>query len=103
LKKEKSQMKRVLSIFLQFLLFLIVFLVGSLLPGANLLPTLSVSAGAGRIFVYDGVLLMLGIYALILLVAAARKRIHIAWPNSTIALFLALLIGLLMKFGFRSI
>jgi hypothetical protein len=103
LKKEVSHMKRVLSIFLQFLLFFVVFLVGSLLPGANILPTLSVSAGAGRIFVYDGLLLMLAIYALVLLIAAARKRIHTAWPNSTFALILALFLGLLMKFGFRTI
>lgn len=96
-------MKRALSILLQFILFLLIFLVGSLLPGANILPTLSVSAGAGRIFVYDGLLLMLGLYLLILLLAAARKRIRLAWPNSTIALVLALFIGLLMKFGFRSI
>lgn len=75
-------MKRVLSVVLQFILFLVVFLVGSLLPGANVLPTLSVGAGAGRVFVYDGVLLMFALYLLILLIAAARKRIHVAWPNS---------------------
>lgn len=77
-------MKRVLSVVLQFILFLVVFLVGSLLPGANVLPTLSVGAGAGRVFVYDGVLLMLALYLLILLIAAARKRIHFAWQNSTL-------------------
>jgi len=39
----------------------------------------------------------------ILLIAAARKRINTAFPNATIALVLALLIGLLMKFGFKSV
>jgi hypothetical protein len=96
-------MKRVLSVVLQFILFLAVFLVGSLLPGANLLPMLSVGAGAGRVFVYDGVLLMFALYVLILLIAAARKRIHSAWPNSTVALAIALILGLAMKFGFKSI
>ncbi len=96
-------MKRVLSVVLQFILFLVVFLVGSLLPGANVLPMLSVGAGVGRVFVYDGVLLMLALYLLILLIAAARKRIHLAWQNSTLALVLALILGLAMKFGFKSI
>ncbi len=95
-------MKRVLSVVLQFILFLLVFLVGSLLPGANILPTLSIGAGAGRVFVYDGVLLMLALYVLILLIAAARRRIHGAWPNSTLAVVLALILGLAMKFGFKS-
>lgn len=96
-------MKRALSVILQFILFLLVFLVGSLLPGANILPMLSVGAGAGRIFVLDGLLLMLAFYVVILLIAAARKRIQFAWLSSTIALSLALILGLLMKFGFKSI
>jgi len=96
-------MKRVLSVVLQFILFLIVFLVGSLLPAFHLLPSLSVAIGPGRIFIYDGLLLMLALYVLILLIAVARKRIHIAWPNSSIALVLALVLGLLMKFGFKSL
>ena len=96
-------MKRVLSIILQFALFLIIFLVGSLLPGANVLPMLSVGAGTGRIFVLDGLLLMFAAYILILLIAAAFKRIRIACPNSTFALALALIVGLALKFGFKSV
>jgi hypothetical protein len=96
-------MKRVLSVVLQFILFLAVFFAGWVLAGFNILPTLSISVGAGRVFVYDGVLLMFALYVLILLIAAARKRIHSAWPNSTVALALALILGLAMKFGFKSI
>jgi hypothetical protein len=96
-------MKRVLSVVLQLILYLIVFLVGSLLPAFHILPILSVSTGLGRIFVYDGLLLMLAVYVLILLIAVARKRIHTGWPNSTIAVVLALILGLLMKFGFKTI
>jgi hypothetical protein len=95
-------MKRVLSVVLQFILYVVVFGLGSLLPGANVLPTLSIPAGTGRVFVYDGLLLMLVLYILILLIAAARKRISIALPNATIALVLALIVGLAMKFGFKS-
>ncbi len=96
-------MKRVLSVVLQLILFLVVFLVGSLLPAANVLPMLSVSVGAGRVFVYDGVLLMLALYVLILLIAAARRKIYVAWQNPTLAVILALILGLAMKFGFKSI
>jgi hypothetical protein len=95
-------MKRVLSVVLQFILYLFVFGVGSLLPGANVLPTLSLAIGPGRVFVYDGLLLMLLVYVLILLLAAVRKRLSFAWPNATIAFLLALIVGLLMKFGLKS-
>jgi len=96
-------MKRVLSVVLQFILYIVVFGVGSLLPAFNVLPTWSLSTGPGRVFVYDGLLLMLVLYILILLIAAARKRIHVTWPNATLALVLALVLGLLMKFGSKSI
>jgi hypothetical protein len=87
---------------LQFILYVVVFFAGSLLPAVNVLPTFSIPAGTDRVFVYDGLLLMLVIYIVILLIAAARKRIPVAWPNATIALVLALIVGLAMKFGFKS-
>ncbi len=96
-------MKRVLSVVLQFVLYIVVFGVGSLLPAFNILPTWSLVTGSGRVFVYDGLLLVLLVYVLILLIAAARKRIAVALPNATIALILAVIIGLLMKFGFKSV
>jgi hypothetical protein len=96
-------MKRVLVGILQFILFLLVFAVGSFLPGAHLLlPMMSVSAGVGRIFVYDGVLLVVLLYVLILLIAAVRKRVALAFPTTTVAFVLALVLGLLAKFGFKS-
>ena len=97
-------MKRILIGVLQFVVFLVVFALGSFLPGANiLLPMLSVAAGPGRIFVYDGLLLMLLLYALILLVSLARKRIEASWLASTVAVALALILGLAMKFGFKTV
>jgi hypothetical protein len=96
-------MKRVLSVVSQFILYLVVFGIGSLLPAFSILPTWSIAIGPGRVFVYDGLLLMLLVYVVILLIASARKRIPTAFPNATIALILALLIGLLMKFGFKSV
>jgi hypothetical protein len=96
-------MKSVLSIVLQFILYIVVFGVGSLLPAFNILPTWSVATGPGRVFVYDGLLLTLVVYILILVIGVARRRIAIALPNATIALVLAVLIGLLMKFGLKSV
>lgn len=96
-------MKRVLSIVLQFILYLVVFGVGSLLPAFNVMPQLSFSIGVGRVFVYDGLLLMFLVYLVVLLIAAARKRIPVALPNASIAFVVALILGLLMKFGFKSV
>ena len=95
-------MKRAVWVVVQMVLFLVVFLVGSLLPAAHVLPMLSVSAGAGRVFVLDGLLLMLATYVLILLIGLARKRLHSSWWTPTLALVLALALGLAMKFGFMS-
>jgi hypothetical protein len=94
-------MKRVIVGVLEFLLFLIVFLVGSLLPGANKMAYWQLDLGSGRTFVYNGLVLMLVVYGLFLLVAVLRKRIRLAWPVSTAAVALALVAGLLMKFGFK--
>jgi hypothetical protein len=96
-------MKRVLSIILQFILYFVIFGVGSLLPAVGVLPMYSAPIGPGRVFVYDGVLLMLFVYLLILFIGAIRKRMSVAFPNATIALVLALGIGLLMKFGLKSV
>ncbi len=96
-------MKRVLSIVLQFILYLLAFAAGSFIPVFHLLPSLSFSIGAGRVFVYDGILLMLAFYVLILLIAAARKRIPAALVNATLAWVLALAVGLFFKLGFKSI
>jgi hypothetical protein len=62
-----------------------------------------VPAGVGKIFVLDGLLLMLGLYVLLLLIAAARRRIAVGWQNPTVAVALALVLGLLMKFGFKDV
>jgi hypothetical protein len=96
-------MKRAISVVLQLILMLAVFLVGSLLPVINVLPMYSVSIGPGRIFVMDGLVLMFLLYLLILAIAAARKTIRVTVVTSTLAFVLALALGLAMKFGFKSI
>lgn len=95
-------MKNVLSIALQLILFLAVSFFGLVLTGINTLPTFSVPIGPGRVFVYDGTLLMLALYLLILLLEIILKRVRVAGLNSTVAFVLALVLGLAMKFGFKS-
>jgi hypothetical protein len=96
-------MKRALLIFLELVAFLAIFLAGSLLPELKVLPLWFVPAGPGKLFVLDGLLLMLALYLLLLLIAAARKRIALSWQNPTIALVLALILGLLARFGFKDV
>lgn len=96
-------MKNALSIASQCILFLAVSFIGIILAGINTLPTLSVPIGTGRVFVYDGLILMFVLYVLILLVELLLKRIRISGLNSTIGFVLALILGLAMKFGFKSV
>ena len=94
-------MKRALSIFAQFLLFLCVDATGSIFYHPfHIQTSLTGAAPEHRSFIWDGVVLMLLLYGAFLVVAAIRKRIGTSWPSSTLALALATLVGYLLKFGF---
>ena len=94
-------MKIVLAI-LQFLLFLLLFFVGSVvLPGLNILPNKVVAIGDHRQFTYDGLVLMLLVYLFILAIEALRKRLR-SGGLTTVALVLALIIGFWAKFGLKT-
>jgi hypothetical protein len=95
-------MKRVLSFVLQFVLLLVAFFVGSILPVFHVLPTWRTATGPGSWFVWDGFVVLLVIYALLVLFAAVRKHFVSGAILSTAALFLAVVIGLLSKFPFTS-
>ena len=97
-------MKRAIAIILETILFLFVFLAGSLLvavPAAHL-PNWTVSVSATCYFVLDGLVLMVVLYVLFLLIGVARRRLRSAVLTSTVAVVLALILGLAMKFGFRT-
>ncbi|MBW4038912.1 MAG: hypothetical protein HIU91_08575 [Acidobacteria bacterium] len=96
-------MKNLLSIMFQLILFVLTFFIGTILAGINVLPTLSVVISPGRVFVYDGMLLMFGLYAFVVVIGAMRKRLRIGLINTTVAFALALAVGLAMKFGFKSV
>ena len=93
-------MKIAIATIFQFVLFLIVFGAGSLFPPFHFEHILIATPGSVRIFVADGLLMMFGLYILILIVEAVRKRLRTSAPWSTLAVLLAALLGLMMKFGF---
>jgi hypothetical protein len=97
-------MKRAVAIIVEAILFLIVFLAGSLLPAfpAAHLPSWNVSLSGGRYFVLDGLVFMVILYVLFLLIGVARHKLRSAVLTSTVAVVLALVLGLAMKFGFAT-
>jgi hypothetical protein len=91
--------------FLKFAMFLFLFFVGGIgiLPLFHF-PSLVTKFAAGtRGFQWDGVVLMLALYVLILLIEAVRRRLRSLAPWTTLALLLASIAGLAMKFGFMTI
>lgn len=92
-------MKKVLVTFLQFLLFLIIFAVGSVLHPFNLHWTAAAAAGTNRFFIPDGLLLALGVFLAILAVQSLRKRTCDS-PWTILSFVLAVGIGYALKFGF---
>ena len=93
-------MKKPLVTLLQLVLFLLVFLAGSLFPPFHVEHVLIATPGSTRVFVADGLLLMLALYVLIVAVEALTKRLRTAAPWTTAALVLAAILGFMMKFGF---
>jgi hypothetical protein len=95
-------MKIVLAV-LQFLLFLALFFIGSIAPALGLLPLKTIGAGYGRVFVVDGLLMMVLVFLFILFIESVRKRLRSSGGLTTLTFVLALIVGLAMKFGFKSI
>ena len=93
-------MKKVITVILQFFLFLIVFGAFSLFPPFRIEHVLSTASTGTRIFIADGLLLALALYLLILLIELLMKRIRVSAPLTSVAFVLAAIIGLMMKFGF---
>jgi hypothetical protein len=84
-------------------LFLVVFFVGSFMPPFHLEHVLIATPGTTRIFVVDGLLLAFLLYILIVVLEVARKRLRTAAPWTTLAFLLAVVFGLMMKFGFKTL
>jgi hypothetical protein len=93
-------MKQVLLTVLQFVLFLLVFATGSFLPPFHIERVLAVTRDGTRIFIWDGALLMVALFVLILLIQAISKRIRTAAPWTALAFVLAGAAGYAAKLGF---
>jgi glucan phosphoethanolaminetransferase (alkaline phosphatase superfamily) len=92
-------MKKLLSTVLQFVMFLLVYAIGSLFPPFHIQRMLSTTATSTHIFIMDGLLITLALYILIVLgEALMKRRCQITW--TTIAFVLAVAFGYIMKFGF---
>lgn len=96
-------MKSVVFTVLQLILLLIVFFVGSIFPPFHFEHVLIATPGTTRIFVADGLVLALVLYILIIILEVARKRLRTAAPWTTLAFLLAVVFGLMMKFGFKTL
>ena len=93
-------MKKVIFAIVQFVIFLFVFFIGSMLPLFHLEYVLIATPGSTRIFIADGLLLAFSLFVIIVLVEVMRKRLRTATPWTTVAFVLAVVFGLMMKFGF---
>jgi hypothetical protein len=94
-------MKRVLIGVAEFFFFLLLDVIGGVFyhpfnVETKLAPTLL----ATRSFVWDGMLLMLAVWLLLLLMSVIRRRLASSALHSTIALALAALVGFFLKVGF---
>ena len=95
---------KAILVVLQALLFLVLFGAGTLLlPFVPSVPVWQVQTSPGRAFVLDGLVLTLIGYLIILAIEAATKRVRGPGGLTTLALVLALALGLAMKFGFKSL
>lgn len=96
-------MRTALSIAAQTILFLLVFLLGTFLDPFHLKWFVHhPSPLTTRFFVPDGLLLTLALYLLLLAFQAARKRLETSGRRTSIAFTLAVILGLLFRFGFAT-
>jgi hypothetical protein len=93
-------MKNVILTIVKLVLFLFVFFVGSMLPPFHFEHVLIATPGVTRVFIADGLLLAFALYILIVVVEVLRKRLRTSAPWTTLAFLLAVVFGLMMKFGF---
>ncbi|HEX9199652.1 MAG TPA: hypothetical protein VF865_08845 [Acidobacteriaceae bacterium] len=93
-------MMKVFLTILKFVVFFVIFAAGSFLPPFHIERVLALTPEGTRIFIWDGVLLMTALFAVILLIEVSRKRIRTSGPWTTLAFAFALAAGLALKFGF---
>jgi len=96
-------MKKALSLVAQTVLFYVVFAVGFLLDPFKLKWFVShPTPTSTRYFVPDGLIILVILYVAILGIEAARKRLLSSGAITSIAFVVALILGLMSKFGFAT-
>jgi hypothetical protein len=94
-------MKKAFAAIGQFLLFIFVDAAGSLVYHPFHVETqLAGTPLAPRTFIWDGVILMVLVYALLLVVQVVRGRLKNSAPVTSGALLLAAIAGYLLRLGF---
>jgi hypothetical protein len=99
LSKGVALAKKALSAILQAVLFSFVYAVGVVLPALNIIPSHITTWASGTKFEWDGVFLVLALLVLILLIEALRKRLRSAAPWTMLAMLLAAIGELIVRFG----
>ena len=93
-------MKRALLTLLLLVAYLFAFAAGSFMHPFGITSVLASHGLAARIFIWDGVLLMLGLFVLTLGLEAIGKRLRDLLPWTAGALLLAAFAGFALRFGF---
>jgi hypothetical protein len=96
-------MKNVFLAFLQFVLFLVIFAAFSFFPLMNLQHVVGPTPDGTRVFIWDGLLVSVVVYVIILGFEAARRRVRSTGMWTTAAFVLAAVFGLAIKLGFKTI
>ncbi len=95
-------LKRISLALFFLLVYLLAFAAGSFLHPFGVIRILGAQGLGVRLFIWDGVLLMLALYLLTLGIEALGKRLRDLAPWTTASLLLAALLGYLLRFGFVS-
>jgi hypothetical protein len=100
---DQPLIMKILLAILQSLLFFVVFAAGSFWAPFKIAHIIAYSPRGSRVFYWDGIILMLVVFAVILLIEVLRKRLRTAAPWTVAALAVATGIGLYCKLGFLTI
>ncbi len=92
--------KRVLLAGFLVILYVVAFAAGSFTHPFGVIRTLESHGLAVRLFIWDGVLLMVGLYLLSLAIEAVGKRLRELAGWTTASVVVAGLIGYLLRLGF---
>lgn len=96
-------MKNVFVTILQFVLFLFVFAAFSFVPPLHLQHVVGTTPEGPRVFIWDGLLIAAVLFVVILAIEVGRRRIRTSGVLTTVAFALAVVLGLAIKLGFKTL